>query len=66
MAEEQCVSILQIRDAVFQHGLTEKIQGTQQGHKMSHNDGTRLFSGFLVSFCQWSCQKKLLDESTIK
>ena len=30
--------------------LTEKIQGTQQGHKMSHNVGTRLFSGFLVSF----------------
>ena len=30
--------------------LTEKIQGTQQGHKIQHNDGTRLLSGFLVSF----------------
>ena len=30
--------------------LTEKIQGTQQGNKMSHNVGTRLFSGFPVSF----------------
>ena len=28
----------------------EKSKGTQQGHKLSHNDGTRLFSGFLVSF----------------
>ena len=33
-----------------QHTVTEKIQSTQQGHKMSHNVGTRLFSGFLVSF----------------
>ena len=32
------------------YAITEKIQGTQQGHKMSHNVGTRLFSGFLVSF----------------
>ena len=30
--------------------ITEKIQGTQQGHKISHNVGTRLLSGFLVSF----------------
>ena len=30
--------------------LTEKIQASQQGHKMQHNDGKRLFSGFLVSF----------------
>ena len=30
--------------------LTEKIQATPQGHQMSHNVGTRLFSGFLVSF----------------
>ena len=29
-------------------GITEKIQGTQQGHKMSHNVGTRLLSGFFV------------------
>ena len=29
---------------------TEKIQSTQQGHKKSHNVGTRLLSGFLVSF----------------
>ena len=28
----------------------EKIQSTEQGHKMSHNVGTRLLSGFLVSF----------------
>ena len=42
--------------------LTEKIQGTQQGHKMSHNVGTRLLSGFLVSFAsgvvEWNCWKK--------
>ena len=30
--------------------LTEKIQSTQQGHKKSHNVGTRLLSFFLVSF----------------
>ena len=30
--------------------LTEKPEDTQQGQKMSHNDGTRLFSGFLVCF----------------
>ena len=30
--------------------LTEKNQGSQQGHKIQHNDGTRLSSGFLVSF----------------
>ena len=28
----------------------KKSKGTQQGHKMSHNVGTRLLSGFLVSF----------------
>ena len=28
----------------------KKSKGTQQGHIMQHNDGTRLFSGFLVSF----------------
>ena len=39
-----------------------KIQGTQQGHKMSHNVGTRLLSGFLVSFAsgvmEWNCWMK--------
>ena len=42
--------------------LTEKIQGTQQGHKMSHNVGTRFFSGFLVRFAsgvvEWNCWMK--------
>ena len=41
---------------------TEKIQNTQQGHKMSHNVGTRLLSGFLVSFVsevvEWNCWMK--------
>ena len=37
--------------------LTEKIQGTQQGHKVSHNVGTRLFSGFLVSFASGVVKK---------
>ena len=46
--------------------LTEKLQGTQQGHKMSHNVGTTLLSGLLVIFCQWSCGMELLDETTIK
>ena len=34
----------------------------QQGHKMSHNVGTRLLSGFLVSFAsevvEWNCWMK--------
>ena len=42
--------------------LTEKIQSTQQGHKKSHNVGTRLLSGFLVSFAsgvvEWNCWMK--------
>ena len=42
--------------------LTEKIQGTQQGHKMSHNVGTRLLSGLLVIFAsgvvEWNCWMK--------
>ena len=41
---------------------TEKIQGTQQGHKMSCNVGARLFSGFLVSSAsgvvEWNCLMK--------
>ena len=43
-------------------GITEKIQSTQQGHKKSHNVGTRLLSGFLVSFAsgavEWNCWMK--------
>ena len=39
--------------------IAKKIQGIQQGHKMSHNVGTRLLSGFLVSFAcgvvEWNC-----------
>ena len=42
--------------------LTEKIQSTQQSHKKSHNVGTRLISGFLVSFAsgvvEWNCWMK--------
>ena len=42
--------------------VTEKIQSTQQGHKKSHNVGTRLLSGFLVSFAcgvvEWNCWMK--------
>ena len=42
--------------------LTEKIQSTQQGRKKSHNVGTRLLSGFLVSFAsgvvEWNCWMK--------
>ena len=42
--------------------LTEKIQGTQQGHKMSQNVGTRLISWFLVRFAsgvvEWNCWMK--------
>ena len=42
--------------------LTEKIQSTQRGHKKSHNVGTRLLSGFLVSFAsgvvEWNCWMK--------
>ena len=42
--------------------LTEKTQGTQQGHKKTHNVGTRLFSVFLVSFAsgvvEWNCWMK--------
>ena len=42
--------------------LTEKIQSTQQGHKKSHNVGTRLPSGFLVIFAsgvaEWNCCMK--------
>ena len=42
--------------------LTEKIQSTQQGHKKSHNVGTRLLSGFLVSVAsgvvEWNCWMK--------
>ena len=30
--------------------LAENPKGSQQHHKMQHNDGKRLFSGFLVSF----------------
>ena len=33
---------------------------------MSHNVGTRLFSGFLVSFASGVVEKKLLDETTLK
>ena len=44
------------------HELTEKLQSTQQGHKKSHNVGTRLLSGFLVSFAsrvvEWNCWMK--------
>ena len=42
--------------------LPEKIQSTQQGHKKSHNVGTRLLSGFLASFAsgvvEWNCWMK--------
>ena len=45
----QCCDI--IRFALHaNHIQQKKIQGTQQGHKMSHNVGTRILSGFLVSF----------------
>ena len=42
--------------------LTEKIQSTQQGHKESHNVGTRLLSGENISFAsevvEWNCWMK--------
>ena len=42
--------------------ITEKIQSTQQGHKKSRNVGTRLVSGFFVSFAsgvvEWNCWMK--------
>ena len=43
--------------------LTEKMsKGTQQGHKKSHKVGTRLLSGFLISFAsgvvEWNCWMK--------
>ena len=37
--------------------LTEKSKGSQQGHKMQHNDGKRLFSGFLISFASGVVQR---------
>ena len=48
------------------HSSQKKIQSTQQGHKMSHNVGTRLLPGFLVSFAsgvvEWNCWMKQQSE----
>ena len=46
-------SLEKIRQKISQRRMKTRVrilQGSQQGHKMQHNDGTRLSSGFLVSF----------------
>ena len=47
-----------IQNKAKAHAVTEKIQGTQQGHKMSHNVGTRFLVGFASGVVEWNCWMK--------